>query len=175
MMKNKTLLAILIASVVLSLACGACGLAGNVIEETNGDEDSPAPPRPPADEPDEPPARPPGDAPSPGKGIKGIPMYPGASEITSATPPQVPGAATGYKDIETALYESKDKICEFYEDKMPKAGTEAAAATIVVAPAMAGPEPEEPIQVTVDRPFIFFIRDIETGAVLFVGRVVDPS
>ena len=56
-----------------------------------------------------------------------------------------------------------------------EAGTEAAAATIVVMPSMTGAEPEEPIQVTVDRPFIFFIRDIETGAVLFVGRVVNPS
>jgi len=54
-----------------------------------------------------------------------------------------------------------------------EAGTEAAAATAVVMPASA--PPEEPVEVTVDRPFIFLIRDIETGAVLFVGRVVDPS
>jgi serpin B len=35
--------------------------------------------------------------------------------------------------------------------------------------------PEEPVEVTVDRPFIFLIRDIQTGAILFVGCVVDPS
>jgi serpin B len=52
-------------------------------------------------------------------------------------------------------------------------GTEAAAATAVVI-ATKG-LPSEPLQVTVDRPFIFTIRDIQTGAVLFVGRVLDPS
>jgi serpin B len=56
-----------------------------------------------------------------------------------------------------------------------EAGTEAAAATVVIMPAMTAADPEEPIEVTIDRPFIFFIRDIETGAILFVGRVVDPS
>ena len=54
-----------------------------------------------------------------------------------------------------------------------EAGTEAAAATAVVMPTAM--PPEEPVEVTVDRPFIFLIRDIETGAILFVGRVVDPS
>jgi serpin B len=55
-----------------------------------------------------------------------------------------------------------------------EAGTEAAAATAVVMMELAA-VPEEPVEVTVDRPFIFVIRDIETGAILFVGRVVDPS
>jgi serpin B len=54
-----------------------------------------------------------------------------------------------------------------------EAGTEAAAATAVVMEKMA--MPEEPVEVTVDRPFVFLIRDVETGAILFVGRVVDPS
>ncbi|MFQ6013949.1 MAG: serpin family protein [Anaerolineae bacterium] len=54
-----------------------------------------------------------------------------------------------------------------------EAGTEAAAATAVVMERLA--MPEEPVEVTVDRPFIFIIRDIETGAILFAGRVVDPS
>jgi serpin B len=41
-------------------------------------------------------------------------------------------------------------------------------------PAMTAQEPET-IEVTIDHPFIFFIRDIKTGAILFVGRVVDPG
>ncbi|MFN2292466.1 MAG: serpin family protein [Anaerolineae bacterium] len=54
-----------------------------------------------------------------------------------------------------------------------EAGTEAAAATAVVM--KLGAAPAEPIQVTLDHPFLFLIRDVQTGTVLFLGRVVDPS
>jgi len=54
-----------------------------------------------------------------------------------------------------------------------EAGTEAAAATAVIMPGSAAPEPT--VEVTIDRPFIFLIRDIETGAILFVGRVMNPG
>ena len=53
-----------------------------------------------------------------------------------------------------------------------EAGTEAAAATAVV---MEEEAPEPLVEVTVDRPFIFLIRDIETGAILFIGRVLNPA
>jgi serpin B len=52
-------------------------------------------------------------------------------------------------------------------------GTEAAAATAVIVGETA--IPEQPVEVTVDHPFIFLIRDIETGAILFVGRVLNPG
>jgi serpin B len=51
-------------------------------------------------------------------------------------------------------------------------GTEAAAATAVVMELTAMPDV---VEVTIDRPFIFLIRDIETGAILFVGRTLDPN
>jgi serpin B len=52
-------------------------------------------------------------------------------------------------------------------------GTEAAAATAVIMALTAAPA--EPIRVSIDRPFIFLIRDLQTGAVLFVGRVMNPA
>ncbi|UCH87798.1 MAG: serpin family protein [Dehalococcoidia bacterium] len=50
-------------------------------------------------------------------------------------------------------------------------GTEAAAATGV---AMMESVPQGPVELTVDRPFVFLIRGSRTGAVLFAGRVVNP-
>ncbi len=52
-------------------------------------------------------------------------------------------------------------------------GTEAAAATAVIGGATGGPS--EWVDLTIDRPFLFAVRDDETGAILFMGRVVDPS
>lgn len=48
-------------------------------------------------------------------------------------------------------------------------GTQAAAATGADVRATSLPMP-----VVVDRPFLFVVRDGETGAVLFLGRVADP-
>jgi serpin B len=51
-------------------------------------------------------------------------------------------------------------------------GTEAAAATGVVVGTTS--MPLDPATVVLDRPFIFLIRDIATGAVIFIGRVMNP-
>jgi serpin B len=54
-------------------------------------------------------------------------------------------------------------------------GTEAAAATVAVMRLTAIRE-EPPVPVfRADHPFIFIIRDNNSGAVLFAGRVVDPA
>jgi serpin B len=54
-----------------------------------------------------------------------------------------------------------------------EAGTEAAAATAVVVGATAAPA--QPVSLRVDRPFVFWIVDQPTGALLFLGRVTDPT
>jgi serpin B len=52
-------------------------------------------------------------------------------------------------------------------------GTEAAAATAIM---MEGAGmPPEPVAFNADHPFLYAIREKKTGAILFIGRVADPS
>jgi len=57
--------------------------------------------------------------------------------------------------------------------KVNEAGTEAAAATAVIVGDTSAP-PEGPT-IVLDRPFIYLIKDLPTGQILFVGRVTNPS
>ena len=54
-------------------------------------------------------------------------------------------------------------------------GTEAAAATAVIMmpTGMAAPT-QSPIEVKIDRPFLYAIQHVPSGACLFIGRVTDP-
>jgi serpin B len=53
-------------------------------------------------------------------------------------------------------------------------GTEAAAITaLVITPTSGPPEPRH--EFTADHPFMFVIQEKETGEVLFIGRVMDPT
>jgi serpin B len=52
--------------------------------------------------------------------------------------------------------------------------TEAAAVTVVEMAVRAAPAPPA-TEITLDRPFVYLITDQNTGAILFVGRVMDPA
>ena len=57
-----------------------------------------------------------------------------------------------------------------------EAGTEAVAVTVVSFGTRGKRQPdEEPLEFTVDRPFLFLVRENVTGSVLFMGRVVRPE
>jgi serpin B len=61
--------------------------------------------------------------------------------------------------------------------ELDEQGTEAAAATaVVMMRATAAREPgPEPIEVRIDRPFLFAIQHRPTGACLFLGRLTNPA
>ncbi len=56
-----------------------------------------------------------------------------------------------------------------------EAGTEAAAATAVVMAVRSMPMADPALHLVLDRPFIYLIRDRETGTILFLGRLLDPA
>ena len=58
--------------------------------------------------------------------------------------------------------------------KVNEEGTEAAAVT-AISGGMNESIPPPPIFFTADHPFLFLIQDDESGAILFMGRVSDPS
>ncbi len=88
--------------------------------------------------------------------------------MTSAFLPRV--ADFSGMDGSNDLYIS-DVVHKAFIDVAEK-GTEAAAATGVV---MSGTAMPMGILVEANRPFLYFLRDQPTGALLFMGRVLDPS
>jgi serpin B len=60
--------------------------------------------------------------------------------------------------------------------EVDETGTEAAAATGVVVQSCGIVEsPEPPVQFNADHPFQFLIRDNQSGAILFMGQVMNPN
>jgi len=86
---------------------------------------------------------------------------PGAADFTGIAP----------ASEQLVLSEAMPKVFVAVDEK----GTEAAAATAVGMRAGAAPPTNEPIPFVVDHPFLFFVRDTKSGAVLFMGRVLDPT
>ena len=70
----------------------------------------------------------------------------------------------------------------FIQDVLHKAyvgvdesGTEAAAATAITVGTSAVEQTPPALTVTIDKAFLFVIRDNATGACVFLGRVTDPT
>jgi serpin B len=84
------------------------------------------------------------------------------------------GADADFSGITTAERLNISNVVHQANITVDEDGTEAAAATAVVAVATSAPSPESIIEFKVDRPFVFALRDRATGALLFLGRVSDP-
>jgi serpin B len=65
-----------------------------------------------------------------------------------------------------------DKVIQKAVIKVNEKGTEAAAVTAIFVLTSA---PVYNIEVVVDKPFIYILRDRDSKAILFIGHVVDPA
>ena len=81
----------------------------------------------------------------------------------------VPDASEGPIYIANVIHQANIDVDE--------TGTEAAAATAIGMDTggCTGPQPAKEVTFRLDHPFLFALRDLETGSILFMGRVVDPT
>lgn len=100
-----------------------------------------------------------------------------ADKLISMGMPTAFGMGADFSGItsETELY--IDKVIHQSFVEVNEEGTEAAAATAVVMQEKGGggSSSPQPIEFKADHPFIFFIQHKETGQILFMGKVEDPS
>jgi len=75
---------------------------------------------------------------------------------------------TGNRDLSVSAIVHKAFI------SVDEKGTEAAAAT-GVAVGVTSIIGDAPIKVTLDRPFLFMIRDRQTGLIIFIGKLMNPA
>jgi len=109
-----------------------------------------------------------------------MPKFDILSTIDAKQPLAELGMADAF-DIQTADFTGITQQNELYiTDVLHKAtitvdeeGTEAAAATAVIM-GLKSVMPTEPINLVIDRPFLFFIRHLPTNSILFMGRVTQP-
>jgi serine protease inhibitor len=86
-----------------------------------------------------------------------------------------PGGFTNMSDAPEARNLVLSQVIHKAFVNVDEEGTEAAAATIVsVYAASARIEPPIPV-FRADHPFLFLIRDTQSGAILFLGRVMNPA
>ncbi len=68
-----------------------------------------------------------------------------------------------------------DKVLHAADIRVNERGTTAAAATVLTATPLDAIIYRHVVRFDADHPFLFFLRDNDTGAVLFAGRVVDAA
>jgi serpin B len=82
------------------------------------------------------------------------------------------GPAADFSRITTAVPLTIAFVKHAADITVDEGGTVAATATVVGVTPVSAPPP--PVPFKADRPFLFFLRDDRTGAVLFAGRLTQP-
>uniref|UniRef100_A0A3P9N6G0 Serpin peptidase inhibitor, clade E (nexin, plasminogen activator inhibitor type 1), member 3 n=1 Tax=Poecilia reticulata TaxID=8081 RepID=A0A3P9N6G0_POERE len=75
--------------------------------------------------------------------------------------------------VEEGLYVS-DAVHEV-RIEVTEDGTKAAAATVFIIPAMVLLKRSRAPVFKADRPFLFLLRQVNTGSILFMGRIMNPA
>ncbi len=86
------------------------------------------------------------------------------------------GGSANFSRITTAVGLEIAFVRHAADITVDEKGTEAAAATVVgLQPTSRRVPPPDAVRFNANRPFLFFLRDSRTGAVLFAGRLAKPT
>ena len=99
-----------------------------------------------------------------------------AATLKSLGMPLAFSDAADFSRVATAGSLKIDRVEHVADLVVDEEGTVAAAATGVTAvPKSPRRPPRDLVTFNANRPFLFFVRDRSTGAVLFAGRLTDPE
>jgi len=104
-------------------------------------------------------------------------MYPLPGTLSAMGMPAAfqPGGFTGISDVPEARTLALSQVVQKAFVDVNEEGTEAAAVTVITM-VFTSARIEPPIPTfRADRPFLFLIRDNQSGAILFLGRVMSPG
>ena len=110
-----------------------------------------------------------------------LPKFTFDSDLDLGGPLQALGMRAAFTDsadfsgITEQLALRVDRVVQRAHVEVDERGTTAAAATGMSMRLVSMVAPSPPIELHVDRPFVFAVRDRMTGALLFIGQVTDPS
>jgi len=108
-----------------------------------------------------------------------IPLGPALRTLGMTSAFDVPTGSANFDGIAPRQPDDYLKISDVYHKTyvaVDEEGTEAAAATaVVITTTTAIGNIDPPIEVHVDRPFLFVIQDCASGACLFLGRIANPQ
>lgn len=108
-----------------------------------------------------------------------VPLGPALRALGMKSAFDVPEGSANFAGIAPRQPDNYLKISEVFHQTyvaVDEEGTEAAAATAVVIASVTSVMPTDPpVEVHVDRPFLFAIQDRASGACLFLGRITNPQ
>ncbi len=85
------------------------------------------------------------------------------------------GEAADFSRISTTVPLKIAFVKHAADIEVDEKGTIAAAATVVGTTLKSARPPRNPVTFNANRPFLFFLRDDQSGTVLFAGRLTDPA
>lgn len=110
-----------------------------------------------------------------------LPKFTFDSDLDLGAPLQALGMRAAFTDFAdfSGITEQEalrvDRVVQRAHVEVDERGTTAAAATGMTMKLVSMVAPSPPVELRVDRPFLFAVRDRMTGALLFIGQVTDPS